>query len=62
MADFLNMGGFALYVWPAYGLSLVSIAAITFVTLRFRRRAARDLAERQMAAKQAGRSTDAPQI
>lgn len=62
MADFLNMGGFALYVWPAYGLSLVSIAAITFVTLRFGRRAARDLAERQMAAKQAGRSTDAPQI
>jgi len=62
MADFLNMGGFALYVWPAYGLSLVSIAAITFVTLRFHRRAARDLAERQMAAKQAGRSTDAPQI
>ncbi len=25
MSDFLNMGGYAAYVWPSYGLTLVVI-------------------------------------
>jgi heme exporter protein D len=25
MSDFLNMGGYAAYVWPSYGLTLVII-------------------------------------
>ena len=62
MVDLLNMGGFALYVWPAYGLSVAGLLAITYFTLRFRCRAARDLAERQKAASRAGRPTDTTQI
>ena len=26
MSEFLNMGGYAAYVWPSYGLTLVIIA------------------------------------
>ena len=25
MSDFLNMGGYAAYVWPSYGLTLIVI-------------------------------------
>lgn len=37
MSDFLAMGGYAAYVWPAYALAalvLVGLLAATFKTLR----------------------------
>ncbi len=34
LMTFLNMGGYALWVWPAYGLTVVSLGGILFMTLR----------------------------
>lgn len=34
MAHFLAMGGYAAYVWPAYGLSLAGLATAIALTLR----------------------------
>lgn len=34
MADFLNMGGYGQYVWPAYAASAVAIAGLTFAIWR----------------------------
>lgn len=31
MNEFLNMGGYAAYVWSSYGISLVLYAAVYFV-------------------------------
>jgi heme exporter protein D len=28
MADFFHMGGYAMFVWPAYGLALVGLVGI----------------------------------
>ncbi len=45
--SFFAMGGYALYVWPAYGLTLGVFALMLFATLRgrtARRREERDLA------------------
>ena len=41
MNDFLNMGGYGLYVWGSYGVTLVVIAA-ELVLLRRRTRMALD--------------------
>jgi len=30
MNDFLNMGGYALYVWASFGLSLVGLGVIYY--------------------------------
>ncbi len=43
MAHFFAMGGYAAFVWPAYGASLVGVAGIVFVTLRDYGRAKRQL-------------------
>jgi heme exporter protein CcmD len=34
MNEFLNMGGYAGYVWPAYGLSLVGLLGLAFAIWR----------------------------
>ncbi|MGH6889738.1 MAG: heme exporter protein CcmD [Rhizomicrobium sp.] len=31
---FLQMGGYAAYVWPAYGITLFALAAVIASTLR----------------------------
>jgi len=36
--DFIAMGGHAGYVWPAYGLGLVVLAALVLAPIRARRR------------------------
>ena len=42
MAKFLAMGGYAAYVWPAYGISFVAIvAAIIFTIAGYRNALAR---------------------
>jgi heme exporter protein D len=46
-ASFFAMGGYAAFVWPAYGLTaltLVLMLAVTLRSLRARRRIERDLA------------------
>jgi heme exporter protein D len=44
MMDFLVMGGYAFYVWGAYGVTALAIVA-EIVSLRARRRAALDEAQ-----------------
>jgi heme exporter protein CcmD len=39
MSAFFAMGGYGAYVWPAYGISLVSLAVAIGLTLRSYRRA-----------------------
>jgi len=37
MSDFLAMGGYAAYVWPAYGVALVILGGFTInAVLRYR--------------------------
>lgn len=38
MNEFLGMGGYALYVWPAYGVALIVLAGI-WISGTLRRRA-----------------------
>jgi heme exporter protein D len=45
LATFLAMGGYAGYVWPAYGLTAIVLVAILVLSLGAARRAARRLAE-----------------
>jgi heme exporter protein D len=44
MTAFLSMGGYAAFVWPAYGVSAVGIAAAILITARSYRRAKSRLA------------------
>ena len=50
MNEFFNMGGYAAYVWPSYGLTLVIIALNVFwarrLLVRSREEARRRLAMR----------------
>jgi heme exporter protein CcmD len=39
MMNFLAMGGYAAFVWPAYGVSVAGIAAAIGLTLRSYKRA-----------------------
>ena len=41
LQSFLEMGGYAAYVWSAWGLSLAAIAAMTLLSWRWMRRAER---------------------
>jgi len=34
MSNFWAMGGYAAYVWPAYGISFLGIAGATWLTVR----------------------------
>ena len=40
MNEFLAMGGYAAYVWPAYGAAIVILGGLTLATIRRYRRAA----------------------
>jgi heme exporter protein D len=44
MIAFLAMGGYAAFVWPAYGISLACLATMVAVTVRDYRRAKAQLA------------------
>ena len=46
MADFLHMGGYAAYVWPAYAVSALGLGGLVFAIWR----RGRDLARRLDAA------------
>lgn len=47
IAAFLEMGGYALYVWPAYVITAVGVAFITLWPLRRHRRFLYEEAMRQ---------------
>jgi len=44
MSEFLAMGGYAAFVWPAYGVSLIVLGAAVAWTLATSRRVRRRLA------------------
>ena len=44
MSEFFHMGGYAAYVWPAYGLSLAGLVAIVALSLDARRALRRQIA------------------
>ncbi len=41
MNEFFAMGGYAAYVWPAYGVSIVALIAVAVVSWREMKRAER---------------------
>jgi heme exporter protein D len=45
MNTFWEMGGYAAFVWPAYGISLIALVTLSIVSWRAMKRAER-LAER----------------
>ncbi|MBL8833653.1 MAG: heme exporter protein CcmD [Rhodospirillales bacterium] len=45
MAEFLAMGGYAAFVWPAYALTAATLAAIAFASWRELRALERELAD-----------------
>ena len=44
MSGFWAMGGYAIYVWPAYGISFLALAGAVLLTIRAYRRAQAQLA------------------
>lgn len=50
LSDFLNMGGYAFYVWGSFGLTLVCVIG-ELITLRLRRqRAIRQIKQQRLMA------------
>ena len=47
LTGYLAMGGYAAYVWPAYGVTTIVMAGLVVQTVRRYRRAQRELAELQ---------------
>ena len=50
----LHMGRYAAYVWPAWGLTLLVLGAITLATLRSARRWRREVERRETESRPAG--------
>lgn len=46
--DFIDMGGYGLYVWGSYGLSLLLMLGEPVLAARRRRRALRDAAQAEL--------------
>ena len=44
MSGFWAMGGYAIYVWPAYGISVLGLAGAALLTIRAYLRAQAQLA------------------
>jgi heme exporter protein D len=60
LQSFLEMGGYAAYVWPAWGLSLAALAALALLSWRWMRRAERLAAASTAQHQAANRSTQPP--
>ncbi len=56
MSEFFAMGGYASFVWPAYGLSALVLIGLTVVSLRGYRRS-RQLADQLEAQRPSHRKT-----
>lgn len=46
VSEFLDMGGYAMYVWPAYGLALVLLVAVFIQPILVRKTLCRELKTR----------------
>ena len=46
-SEFFHMGGYAFYVWTAYGLTLAVLSGAVLSSLRRHRRLRRELARRE---------------
>ena len=57
---FIQMGGYAAFVWPALGLTLAIMAGLLIATLRQLRQRQRRLAELEAAGTQRRRRTVSP--
>ncbi|MBM3598410.1 MAG: heme exporter protein CcmD [Alphaproteobacteria bacterium] len=44
VGGFLSMGGYAVFIWPAYGVALVVLGGLAFGAVRRLRRSEADLA------------------
>ncbi len=62
MADFLSMGGYAAFIWPAYGVAATVLIALVFSSLRMARaaEAAVSILEETAPPRRAGREDGAP--
>lgn len=62
VSEFLNMGGYAAYVWSSYGLALVLLVGLAVVTRQAMRRNERQLARLQAAreARRGGAASPSP--
>ena len=49
MADFFDMGGYAAFIWPAFGLTFLVMAVMVVATLRRLRANQRELARLEAA-------------
>ena len=65
ISAFLDMGGYALYVWLSYGVSFAALALLIFSTIASHKNVKRQIIQRQkreqklrQAAQQANNSTD----
>ncbi|GGB72285.1 heme exporter protein CcmD [Shewanella inventionis] len=47
MSDFLNMGGYAFYVWLAYGVTFSSLAILIISSARRKRKVLTEIASKQ---------------
>lgn len=43
MIEFLKMGGYAIYVWPAYALTALTLAVSVIAPIRRRKRLVREI-------------------
>jgi heme exporter protein D len=43
MIEFLQMGGYAIYVWPAYALTALTLAVSVIAPIRRRKRLVREI-------------------
>lgn len=54
MQEFFHMGGYAGYVWPAYGIAALVLVILLFMTLRTLRAREADLANLEAAFEEDG--------
>ena len=65
VTNFLAMGGYAAYVWPAYGAAVVLLGGLLWASLRALRRAEallRSLEGREGSRRRAGGEPDEPNL
>lgn len=51
LSEFLNMGGYAFYVWTSYAIALVVLVANVVAPMKLRRKLLADLARRERRAR-----------
>ncbi|GAA4891073.1 heme exporter protein CcmD [Ferrimonas pelagia] len=47
LSEFIDMGGYAFYVWLSYGSAAIAFAALTYNSVRKRKAVLADIAKKQ---------------